>query len=214
LGEAAAWLLIQLREVREGDPEIVLGRLRGLAEELALQAEDATSQAKLATVRTSLAYLEARREQIRYAAFRAAGYPIGSGSVERANKLVVEARLKGAGMQWAPEHVNPLLALRNIVCNDRWEEAWAQIGTELRRQQQERRHATRCRRRAQPAPTVAVTVTPASPGRAARRPQRRAQGRPPPPAPVSRRPSAQHPWRQYGHPLNPARQRETADSVM
>ncbi len=35
-------------------------------------------------------------EQMRYAAFRARGLPIGSGVVESANKLVVEARLKGA----------------------------------------------------------------------------------------------------------------------
>ena len=31
--------------------------------------------------------------------YQAAGWPIGSGSVESANKLVVEARLKGAGMR-------------------------------------------------------------------------------------------------------------------
>ena len=31
-----------------------------------------------------------------YAAFQAAGYPIGSGSTESANKIVVEVRLRGA----------------------------------------------------------------------------------------------------------------------
>jgi hypothetical protein len=45
-----------------------------------------------------LEYLEKRREQIRYAEFEAQGYPIGRGVVESANKLMVEARLKGAGM--------------------------------------------------------------------------------------------------------------------
>jgi hypothetical protein len=34
-----------------------------------------------------------------YAAFGEQGYPIGSGSVESANKLVVESRMKGAGMR-------------------------------------------------------------------------------------------------------------------
>jgi hypothetical protein len=37
-----------------------------------------------------------------------AGWPIGSGSVESANKLVVEARLKGAGMRWERQNVNPM----------------------------------------------------------------------------------------------------------
>ncbi len=36
---------------------------------------------------------------IRYARFRAQGYPIGSGSVESANKLVVQSRMKQAGMR-------------------------------------------------------------------------------------------------------------------
>jgi len=62
-----------------------------------------------------------------YALFRAQGYPIGSGCVESANKLVVESRMKGAGMHWAEEHVNPMLALRNIVCNDRWKTSWKHI---------------------------------------------------------------------------------------
>jgi len=44
--------------------------------------------------------------------------------VESANKLVVEARLKGAGMHWGRHHVNPMLVLRNTVCNQRWQETW------------------------------------------------------------------------------------------
>ena len=47
--------------------------------------------------------------------------------VESANKLVMQARLKGSGMHWEAEHVNPMLALRTAVCNERWEEAWQAI---------------------------------------------------------------------------------------
>jgi len=35
-----------------------------------------------------------------------------SGSGESANKLVVEARLKGAGMRWGRQNVDPMLVLR------------------------------------------------------------------------------------------------------
>jgi hypothetical protein len=64
---------------------------------------------------------------------------MGSGAVESGNKLVVEARLKGAGMHWAREHVNPMLGLRNAVCSDRWDEAWEQICGYRRQQAQEHR---------------------------------------------------------------------------
>ena len=74
----------------------------------------------------------ARLAQLQYPTFRAAGYPIGSGIVESANKVVVQDRLKGSGMHWAPAHVDPMLALRTIVCADRWDEAWPQISARLR----------------------------------------------------------------------------------
>jgi hypothetical protein len=71
-----------------------------------------------------LQYLSGRRSQMQYPTYRAAGWPIGSGMVESANKLVVEARLKGAGMHWKRENVNALLVLRTAVCNDRWRSTW------------------------------------------------------------------------------------------
>ena len=76
---------------------------------------------------------------ITYARFQAQGYPIGSGSVESANKVVVESRLKGAGMHWARPHVNPLVALRTLACSDRWAEAWPQIAQQVRQQAWQRR---------------------------------------------------------------------------
>jgi len=85
-------------------------------------------------MQTSLDYLDKRRAHMTYAAFQAAGYPIGSGAVESGNKVVVEGRLKGAGMHWAPAHVNPMLALRNIAYSDRWAEAWPQIERQRRAQ--------------------------------------------------------------------------------
>jgi hypothetical protein len=54
--------------------------------------------------------------------------------VESGNKLVVEARMKGAGMHWAEPNVNPVLAIRNILCSDRWKEDWPQIECRLRQQ--------------------------------------------------------------------------------
>ncbi len=82
---------------------------------------------------TSFGYLAKRWDQIQYATFRAAGYPIGSGCVESANKLVVEARLKGPGMHWARSHVTPLVALRAALCSERWDATWPQIAAQHQR---------------------------------------------------------------------------------
>jgi len=85
---------------------------------------------------------------MQYPHFRRQGWPIGSGMVKSANKLVVEARLKGAGMHWESSHVNPLLALRNGVCNQRWQETWQQAVTQHHCQQGQRR-TTRAEQRKQ-----------------------------------------------------------------
>lgn len=83
-------------------------------------------------IRSNLAYLKKREAQMQYPTFQAQGWPIGSGIVESGNKLVVEARLKGSGMHWAEHNVNPMLALRNIICSDRWQEDWSKIEVQLR----------------------------------------------------------------------------------
>jgi len=53
--------------------------------------------------------LTARRTMLASTACDAAGYPGGSGSVERANKLVIEARLTDAGMHWTCDHADVLV---------------------------------------------------------------------------------------------------------
>ena len=78
---------------------------------------------------------------MQYPQFQRDGWPIGSGMVESANKNVVEARLKGTGMHWERSHVNPLLALRAAVCNERWQEMWHQPLTHQRKWQALQRSA-------------------------------------------------------------------------
>lgn len=90
-------------------------------------------------------YLEKRRELMDYPTYQQQGWPIGSGSVESSHKLVVQARLKGPGMHWKPEHVNPMLALRLALLNDRWSEVWQ----EQQRLRQQQRHLKRQARQQQ-----------------------------------------------------------------
>jgi hypothetical protein len=152
-------------------------------------------------VQEKLAYLQKRQAHMQYPTYQQAGWPIGSGSVESANKVVVEARLKGAGMRWERHNVNPMLALRNAVCNRRWNETWQaarrqrqQSRQQLRGQRIQARYEQALRRLLTlwlwfrpltPRPVVepvprsvsSLAVTPAEPPRG------------------PRRPAATHPWR-------------------
>jgi hypothetical protein len=134
--EAQAWLKTQLHTLKHEGPATVVAEV----------AQFVAAQPEVAALAGHLAYLEKRTAQMQYPTFREAGWPIGDGAVESANKLVVEARLKGSGMHWARPHVDPLLALRNIVCSDRWDEAWPQIVRTLRQQAQQRRTERRHQR--------------------------------------------------------------------
>lgn len=123
------WMGQQLHLLKHAGPEDVLAEIRHLGEQ----------NPGAPKLFESLAYLEKREHLMQYPDYQRRGFPIGSGTVESGNKVVVEARLKGAGMHWARPHVNPILGLRNAFCSERWEEAWAQILTQLHQQACEHR---------------------------------------------------------------------------
>lgn len=95
--------------------------------DLRLLQPKAKSDEQEATLDCATHYLQKRLEMIDYPYFQDRGYPIGSGSVESGHKLVVQERMKGAGMRWAAHHVDPMLALRDLHGSDRWDEGWSQI---------------------------------------------------------------------------------------
>jgi hypothetical protein len=127
--ESQAWLNERLHRLKHEGPDGLLLELQQLQQHYP----------EVQAISGNLAYLEKRKEQLQYPYFQAQGWPIGSGIVESGNKLVVEARLKGSGMHWAEGHVNPMLAMRNIICSDRWKEEWPKIETRLRQRARQRR---------------------------------------------------------------------------
>jgi hypothetical protein len=133
------WFAQQCKTLKRGEPLLVLEEMERLKKKSARKGDAAAKE----LIESSLSYFDKRREMIRYAKFQAQGYPIGSGSVERANKVDVESRLKQAGMRWKRENVDPMLGLRNVACNQGWEEAWLEISDyqsqQVNRQRQERR---------------------------------------------------------------------------
>lgn len=193
--ETQQWLRERLKRLKYKGPGELLPELHTLT----------ASHPELENLAGWLAYLEKREAHMQYPVYQEQGLPIGSGAVESGNKLVVEARLKGSGMHWAREHVNPLLGLRNAACSDRWDEAWSLISDHRQRQARQRHHIRReqrlaattavssdasiCVADAAPLPVTpepsAVSLTPemdvATPS------QPRPPWRPPP----------DHPWRNY-----------------
>lgn len=141
------WLNDKLHQLKHEGPAGLLTEFRQL------QAQHPDVE----ILSANLAYLEKREAHMQYPTFQAQGWPIGSGIVESGNKLVVEARLKGSGMHWADPNVNSMLALRNILCSDRWKEEWPKIEARLRSQAFQRRrklHQSRIDEKAQKIPNT------------------------------------------------------------
>lgn len=83
-------------------------------------------------IEQAIRYLDSRQKMIDYAHFIRLNLPIGSGMVESGHKVVVQRRMKQAGMRWAEQNVNPMLALRMALCNHRWSSTWNAIYTKAR----------------------------------------------------------------------------------
>lgn len=67
-------------------------------------------------------YIDKRQRLMPYAAFRAAGYDIGTGAVEGAIRNLVRMRLDGPGTRWGRRRAEAVLRLRCILISRRWQE--------------------------------------------------------------------------------------------
>ena len=149
--EFQAWFAQQRHELRHGNPDLVLAELRQLAQRIA-------TVEMCSAIKKTLQYFESRRAMIDYAHFVEQGYPIGSGAGEACHKVVIEQRMKQSGMRWAKRNVNPMAALRNMVCNDRWDEGMREVVQYLR-QQRLIKHANKKAKPIPPDPFPAASET-------------------------------------------------------
>jgi hypothetical protein len=174
---AGAWLAQQAQALRHGQEQPVIAHLAELANAPGHSAE------VRALLTATHAYFASRQAQIRYHTFVAAGYPIGSGCIESANKLVVEARLKGSGMHWAAAQVNPMLALRTVLCNGCWETTWPSLWDQWRQPTRRRRPSPPSPPDSPPAPPNVSPATIPLPTR--------------PKLVIDGKPTRDHPWRRF-----------------
>jgi hypothetical protein len=113
--EAVKWVKQWEKELWEGRVEAVVVALYRESKRDGPAGEAAGEQ---------IHYFETNKERMRYSEYRAAGYPIGSGTVESACKRLIGARLKGAGMCWGKRGAQGVLTLRAELLSERWEQSW------------------------------------------------------------------------------------------
>ncbi len=106
------WAQQQLDALWAGKVEQVLDEL----EQQQAAGEGATA---------ALSYYTTHRGRMDYAAYRARGLQIGSGSVESGCKQLVSARLKQAGMIWDATGAEAVATVRAWLKRERWAEAMA-----------------------------------------------------------------------------------------
>jgi len=177
------WFGKATQDLKQNGPDATLQRLRSLHQQAQGQIETQ------AVITKSVDYLDKRIDMIDYPSFLASGYPIGSGSVESGHKVVMQSRMKQAGMSWQVAHIDPMLALRCLICNDRWDEGWAAT-VHYRHKQRQLARQQRIQEKLDslpaPQPQPTATAIPVQPPKTVPKPVQPKQ---------PYRPPVNHPWR-------------------
>ena len=113
--EAHQWVEKELRMLLEGKVGYVVGGLRQMMTKRGLKGT------RRKTVREVAGYFERNRARMKYDAYLAAGYPIGSGVAEGACRHLVKDRLERAGMRWTVTGAQAMLRVRAVYVNGDWE---------------------------------------------------------------------------------------------
>jgi hypothetical protein len=117
--QAEAWARRYRRLLRKGRAQYVLQCWR-----LSLKHLGARGSKAHEALAGLIEYFDARREQLRYPAFRRRKLPIGSGKIEALVKQVLNLRLKRNGAWWTLANAERMLALRAAKLFGRLDEVW------------------------------------------------------------------------------------------
>jgi hypothetical protein len=117
--KTSQWVKQRKAELWAGNVEAVI---------VALKSLDLEQDGYPEVVRQAPGYFETRIEEMRYADFRNAGYPIGSGTVESAARNVVQPRMRRPGRGWNRDNADAMLAALAEFHSNRWSSTWNRIG--------------------------------------------------------------------------------------
>lgn len=85
-----------------------------------IQNIDVDLSNKPSDVPNLLTYISEKKDLIKYGYFKEKNYIIGSGAIESGNKLVLQRRLKQAGMHWSSDGAQHIAALRTKYKSKLW----------------------------------------------------------------------------------------------
>lgn len=112
---ANEWTEEQLDKLWDGDVASVVRTLAGM---------ELVSDRYPDVVRQTPGYFGDRVDRMRYEEYRAAGYPIGSGTVESGANTVIHHRMKRPGRGWKLDNAQAMLAALSELKSGRFDLAW------------------------------------------------------------------------------------------
>lgn len=115
IGECKSWVEPRKQLLWEGKVDDVISGL--------IKAGNSTKK-KQTPIWNLHGYLVSNRNNMKYDEYRNAGYYIGSGAIESANKYIVANRLKQAGMRWEIKNANAIIWLRSKYFEEDWDAFW------------------------------------------------------------------------------------------
>jgi len=122
------WVRVKLEQVLLGQTTMVITALEAEA------ANPTRTAAQQHALRRTIGYYTRNQRYMRYDAYLAQGWPIGTGVVEGACGHLVKDRMEQAGMRWTQPGAQAVLDLRAVRLNGDWEAYW-----QFHRHQQHRR---------------------------------------------------------------------------
>ena len=103
------WYAVMSKQLGKKPPHRTLADLRFLSSQHQTHPE-------IGEIEAAIRYLDKRQGMIDYPHFRKIAVPLGSGIVESGHKVVMQRRMKQAGMRWDEANLNPMLACHSCRC--------------------------------------------------------------------------------------------------
>ena len=129
-GQALEWVEATMARLFAGE---VAGVMWGLQ-----RLQPASPQAATA-IDDLIVYLQHNQGRINYRSQHRAGYPLGSGGIESANKFICQVRLKRSGAWWYVANSNHMLALRCAKYNGTFERVFERYRHKTLEQSQQKK---------------------------------------------------------------------------
>jgi hypothetical protein len=121
--KAIEWyqMVYHILKNREGGAKLVLNELKSLLKKR-------MSDKKKEVIQSSVTYFTNHIHQMDYEQYQQKHWPIGSGVIEAACKVILKQRLCNSGMKWKDNGARTVLALRCFNKSDgMWEQFWNKV---------------------------------------------------------------------------------------